>query len=62
MKLKRYLKLQMETHYSFSKRAKTSCTNISNIVNGGGASLANAIKIVKATGGKVDYKDLLPSK
>lgn len=60
MKLDRYLWENKISQKSFSKKIGISLRNLWLIVhNQSSPGLLNAIKIVKATKGKVSYEDLL---
>ena len=61
MTLPRYLKLTGESQTSFAKRAKVERATITRVLSGKRArfSVDVALKIEKATGGKVSFEEAL---
>jgi predicted transcriptional regulator len=58
--LAQYLAERNETVRDFAQRAGCDKSTISRAKNGKEITLTNAQRIVKATGGKVGFDDLLP--
>ena len=61
MKLNEYLERTTEPLSVFSTRADVAESTLRYILGGGGTRTETAIKIRKATGGLVDYPDLVPA-
>lgn len=58
MKLNRYLKCRRESQKAFARRSGVPQQTINRLCLRGGASALNALKIVKATKGRVRLEDL----
>lgn len=62
MRLRAYLDSREESLYAFSKRAGIPYTSLHRIINTAWLpGLRTSEKIVRASGGKVGYEDLLPA-